>query len=215
MIVIIGCNKGGASKTTTATNVAVALAMDGKDVCLVDADPQRTAAKWHAERESGDKKPAITLIEKRDNIASTLTTLDGKFDFVIVDVAGRNSRELITGLSVAHACVAPHQCSQFDLDTLEELQEQVIKICDLNPELEGNVYLYQTMSSTNLKVKPKERAEFQSYAEEFPQFKVLDAVGYHRKAYKDAGSEGLSVLEIGNQSAAGEVRSLVQEVFYG
>lgn len=215
MIVIVGCNKGGASKTTTATNVAVALASDGKDVCLVDADPQRTAAKWHAERESGDKKPSITLIEKRDNIASTLVTLNEKFEFVIVDVAGRNSRELITGLTVAHKCIAPHQCSQFDLDTLEELQEQVIKISDLNPHLGGNVFLYQTMSSTNVAVKPKERSEFLGYAEEFPQFQVLDSIGYHRKAYKDAASEGLSVIEVGNSTAAAEVRELVKEVFYG
>lgn len=214
MIVIIGCNKGGASKTTTATNVAVALAQAGKDVCLVDADPQRTSAKWHAEREAGDKKPSITLIEKRDNIASALRSLDEKYEYVIVDVAGRNSRELITGATVAHKILAPHQCSQFDLDTLEELQEQVVKIRDLNPGLV--VQIYHAMASTNANVKAKERAEFLGYLAEFPEFSVLDAVGYSRKAYKDAASEGLSVVEVGNQAAAEEVYALVKEVFsYG
>ena len=43
MIIIVGCNKGGAGKTTTATDLAVALALLGKDVCLVDADPQANA----------------------------------------------------------------------------------------------------------------------------------------------------------------------------
>ena len=38
MITIIGCNKGGAGKSTTAVNVAIALAMRGFDVVLVDAD---------------------------------------------------------------------------------------------------------------------------------------------------------------------------------
>ena len=125
MITIIGCNKGGAAKTTTAVNVAIGLALQGNDVCLVDADAQRSASRWYAERELADMSPTLTLIEKRDNISQTLRNLDQKYDHVIVDVAGRNSRELITGGTVAHQIIAPHQCSQLDLDTIVELQQQV------------------------------------------------------------------------------------------
>ena len=181
MITIVGCNKGGASKTTTATNIASGLALGGSDVCLVDADPQRTAAKWYAEREAAGIESKLTLIEKRDNIASTLRNLNDKYEHVVVDVAGRNSRELITGASVADLIVAPHQCSQFDLDTLGELQEQVIKIRDLNPDL--RVCVYHAMASTNARVKDKERAEFLEYLAEFPEFQVLNAIGYYRKVY--------------------------------
>ncbi|MQU56048.1 AAA family ATPase, partial [Pseudomonas sp. FSL R10-1339] len=72
MIVVVGCNKGGAGKTTTCVNLAVALARRGSDVCLVDADPQRSASKWYAEREAAGLTPSLTLIEKRDNITATL-----------------------------------------------------------------------------------------------------------------------------------------------
>lgn len=211
MITIVGCNKGGASKTTTATNIASGLALGGSDVCLVDADPQRTAAKWYAEREAAGIESKLTLIEKRDNIASTLRNLNDKYEHVVVDVAGRNSRELITGASVADLIVAPHQCSQFDLDTLGELQEQVIKIRDLNPDL--RVCVYHAMASTNARVKDKERAEFLEYLAEFPEFQVLNAIGYYRKVYKDAGSLGRSVLEVGKNDAADEVRALLQEIY--
>ncbi|HHL2713077.1 TPA: hypothetical protein ACQ39K_004723 [Yersinia enterocolitica] len=66
----------------------------GEDVCLVDADVQRSASRWYAERELSGLKPTITLIEKRDNISQTLKSLENRFGQVIVDVAGRNSREL-------------------------------------------------------------------------------------------------------------------------
>ncbi|MWP62989.1 ParA family protein [Gilliamella sp. Pas-s25] len=75
MIIVVGCNKGGAGKTTTAINLTVALALKNKDVCLVDADPQRSASKWQLLRENENIQPAINLVEKRENIASVTTPL--------------------------------------------------------------------------------------------------------------------------------------------
>lgn len=211
MISIIGCNKGGAGKTTTAINIAVGLAMQGHDVVLVDADAQRSASRWYAERENAGHLPIITLIEKRDNIAQTLKSLDSKYTHVIVDVAGRNSRELITGASVANFIIAPHQCSQLDLDTLSELNEQVTRIRDLNPDLKA--YVYHSMASTNHVVKDTERREFCEYVEEFLELSLLKSVSFYRKVYKDVISEGRSVLEVDNLSAKGEVTNLIKEVY--
>ncbi|MGR5364323.1 division plane positioning ATPase MipZ [Vibrio mediterranei] len=213
MISIIGCNKGGAGKTTTAVNIAVGLAMKGADVVLVDADAQRSASRWYAERESSELTPRLTLIEKRDNIAQTLSSLDAKYDHIIVDVAGRNSRELITGASVADLIIAPHQCSQLDLDTLAELNEQVIRIRDLNPKLQA--FVYHSMASTNHVVRNTERKEFCEYVNEFEALTLLASTSFYRKVYKDVISEGKSVLETDNISAKEEVKLLIEEVFYG
>jgi chromosome partitioning protein len=43
-IVLIGGEKGGTGKTTLATNMAVILAVEGKDVLLLDTDRQGTAS---------------------------------------------------------------------------------------------------------------------------------------------------------------------------
>ena len=50
MILIIGSRKGGCGKSTVAINIAAELARLGKDVVLVDADRQATAANWVEDR---------------------------------------------------------------------------------------------------------------------------------------------------------------------
>lgn len=211
MITVIGGNKGGSGKTTTAINIAVALAKKGKEVCLINADLQRTAAKWHAERETSGIQPTITLIEKFDNITQTLRALDEKYDHLIVDVAGRNSREFITGGVVAHQIIAPLQCSQPDLDTLVELQQQIEAMRDLNPDLK--VFCIQSMATTNPVLRGNERREFLEYLDEFPTISTMETVICFRKIYRDSMSIGIGVLETDNEAAKSEIEQLINEVF--
>ncbi|MGL5110189.1 MAG: division plane positioning ATPase MipZ [Vibrio ordalii] len=211
MITVIGGNKGGSGKTTTAVNLAIGLAIRGEDVCVLNGDLQRTAAKHLAEREAAEVQPAITLIEKFDNLSQTLRALNEKYAHVIVDVAGRNSREFITSGVVADQKIAPLQCSQPDLDTLIELQQQIEGMRDLNPELK--VYCLQSMATTNPVLRGNERKEFLEYLEEFPSITTLKSVICFRKIYRDCMSNGLGVLETNNIAAKEEMEQLMKEVF--
>lgn len=210
MIVLVGCNKGGSGKTTIATNLAVGLAMRGREVVLVDADRQRSASKWHQYRVEEKHQPEILVVSKEDNISSDLAKLGDKFEFVVVDVAGRNSRELITGATVADILIAPHQASQLDLDTLNELQDQIIRITDLNPDLK--VFVYHSMANTNPVVKNSERKAFLSYASEFSALHQLKSMNYYRKVYRDVIPQGLSVLEADNAHAKTEITAFIDEI---
>ena len=61
MIITVGGTKGGSGKTTVATNLAVIAAADGRDVLLVDADDQETAADFSVLRSQDvQDKPAFT-----------------------------------------------------------------------------------------------------------------------------------------------------------
>lgn len=124
-ITVVGGNKGGSGKTTEAVNIAVGLALRGEDVCLVNGDLQRTAAKWHAEREASGKLPSITLIEKFDNLTQTLRSLAEKFTHVIVDVAGRNSREFITSGVIADQIIAPLNARNLTLTRLSSFSSRL------------------------------------------------------------------------------------------
>ena len=73
--------------------------------------------------------------------------------------------------------------------------------------------VYHSMASTNAAVKDKERSDFLAYLSEFEEFEVLESIGFSRKVYKDASSEGRSVIETSNAIAADEITSLVKEVY--
>ena len=210
MIITIGSNKGGTGKTTTATNIAVALASKNKDVCLIDADFQRSSSKWYQDRQESRIISTITLVEKYDNISNTIEELNKKFDYIIVDVAGRNSREMITGISVSDILLAPHQASQLDLDTIQELHEQITRVKDLNPNL--SCYILHTMASTNPTVKTNERKEFEDYLHDFSSLTLLDTCLYYRKIYRDVMPCGKSVIESNNILAKNEILDLIDEV---
>ena len=116
-------------------------------------------------------------------------------------------------MAVADYVISPVQCSQLDLDALVELNDQVVRVKDLNPNI--NVKLCHVMASTNSTVKDKEQQEFRDYIEEFSDLRHLNSVIYYRKIYRDVMSEGKSVIESANEQAHGEVQKIYEEVFNG
>ena len=61
MIVTVGNVKGGVGKTTLAINIAIARALAGRDVLLVDGDEQGTAAAFTDLQSPGAPKFLLTL----------------------------------------------------------------------------------------------------------------------------------------------------------
>jgi chromosome partitioning protein len=208
MIVLIGSQKGGCGKSTTAVNICAALANNGRDVVLVDADRQCTAANWALDRSSNESLPTVHCIQKYENIRDTLLDLDGRYEYVIVDAAGRDSRELRTGMTAANVLLVPFRPSQPDLDTLPNLQEIIIQAKDLNPDLQ--VFGLITMAPTNPVVHETEEAR--EYLQDYPEIHLLNTIIRDRKVYRDAMSDGLGVVEMGNQKASEEFLALMQEV---
>lgn len=149
MITLVGGTKGGPGKSTVATNIGAALAHQGKSVILVDADKQRSLAKWHARRVDAGVEPAMTLVEKRGNVHAALRDLDKLYDHVIVDVAGDDNQEMRTAMTAADLMIVVLRASQFDVETLEEFDEVISTARDFNPDLEVRSLLSQAPTNHN------------------------------------------------------------------
>ena len=208
MIILIGSQKGGCGKSTTTASICAALASQSKDVVLVDADRQATAANWAADRQQNENLPPVHCIQKYDNIRPTLIDLDKRYEYVVVDAAGRDSRELRTGMTAAHILIVPFRPSQPDLDTLPYMQEVITQAQDLNPDLQ--VFGLLTMNPTNPSVH--EEAEAREYFQEFPIIQPLATMIYDRKVYRDSMSLGMGVTEMNNPKAKAEIEKLLGEI---
>lgn len=209
MILLIGSQKGGCGKSTTAVNICAALSMKGKDTVLVDADRQSTAATWITDRREHEKLSTVHCVQKYGNIRDTLLDLNNRYKYVIVDTAGHDSRELRTGMTAAHILLIPFRPSQPDLDTLNSLNKVIEQAKDLNPDL--IVYGMLTMAPTNPVVHEVDEAR--EYLKDYPGIYLLHTIIRDRKVYRDAISLGKGVVEMDNKKAAQETQLLMEELF--
>ena len=207
MIILIGSQKGGCGKSTIAINIAVALSNLNKDVILVDADRQPTSSNFCLDREESEFKN-INNVQKYENIKDTILDLNKRYEFVIVDVSGRDSRELRTGMLGADLMIIPFKPSQPDLDTLPNIVEIIEQAKDFNSNLKAKALL--TMCPTHHMIKEKDEAK--EYLNEFPQIELMQSFVCDRKIYRDSLSDGKGVVECDNAKAKEEIDNLIGEI---
>lgn len=208
MIILIGIQKGGCGKSTTCVNIASELVRQGNDVVLVDADRQGTSSNWISDRNNAGDLNRIHNIQKFDNIREMLLDLKARYDYVVVNTAGRDSREVRTGMTAADIILVPFRPSQPDLDTLPRMNDIITEAQDINPALRAVAML--TMAPTNPIIN--ETAEARAYLRDYPQLKLLATVIRDRKIYRDGMSEGKGVVEMNNSKAKAKLQCLVKEL---
>lgn len=208
MIIVVGSEKGGTGKSTVTTNLSVEFRRRGKSVVVVDGDKQRSTARWAADREEAGHAPSVFVVEKLGSLHETLGELDKNYDIVLVDVAGKDSREMRTAMTAAHQLIVVSQPSQFDLDTVGTVSELINTARDFNPDLRARFLL--TRISTN--VWESESADARDYLGDYDNIEPLRTAIYERKAYRSVVGEGRGVVEGTNSKAKQEIRSLAEEL---
>ena len=214
-VVLFGGEKGGTGKTTLATNMAAMLAQTGKDVLLLDTDRQGTSSFWATVREDSEIEPRIACVQKfGKGLASQVLDLADRYDEIVIDAGGRDSMELRYSLGVCDRAYIPVQPYQFDIWTIQQMDELVEMAQGLNDTLQAFIVLNRV--STNPAVREDQETRDFFKGEDFQHLALVDSVLRDRIAMRKSARDGLSVFEWKqDKKAADEMNQLFKEVYGG
>ncbi|MBB4285341.1 ParA family partition ATPase [Roseospira goensis] len=116
-IITVAQQKGGAGKTTLAAQLAVTWARRKNSVAIVDIDPQRSLAAWHAWRAA--HYPDGVALHLSDvagwRLGTELDRLRHRFDIVIVDTPPHAETDARAAVRAGDMLLLPIQPSPMDL----------------------------------------------------------------------------------------------------
>ena len=148
-------------------------------------------------------------IQRTGDVSHALRDLAKRYQVVIVDAGGRDSRELRTAMLVADLLLTPIRASQADLETLPAVNDLVRLAKDFNPSLAAHAVL--SMAPTNPVIREIEDAR--QLLADFDQLPLANSIIRDRKVFRDAMLAGKGVVELDNGTARAEIQLLAQEFF--
>ena len=209
MILAVGNVKGGVGKTTFAINLSIALARAKHDVLLIDGDEQATALAFtdlRTNRREGP--PGYTAVALHGaNLRTQVRQLARKYSDIVIDVGGRDTGSLRAALTVAETVLIPVKPRSFDLWGVDQTADLVREARGLNDRLRAIVVLNEADA------QGKDNQEAAGSLREVEGVELAPLLIGRRKAFPNAASNGLSVLEWNDQKAIDEFGHLVRFLF--
>lgn len=199
-VIAVANQKGGAGKSTLATNLAVMFASDKKKVLLIDADTQQnTTLKWHADR--AQYKEMVVPIDvcglTARNLMPSTQSYKKQYDIIIIDGGARITAEAHAAVGAADFLIVPVKAVKADVDSTSVFLEVVAQNMEVRDDLIAGILINEVNERTSLA---------KSMIEELKAFEDLFGIFEQRigsyQAFRDAISSGLGVTELSERSSA-------------
>ncbi len=138
-LIVLGNEKGGSGKSTTAVHIAIALAHDGARVGVIDLDHrQRTVARYLENRAAFATRRSLALVQPEvaviadgdGDVAALTARLDdwATLDVIVVDTPGRDSALARAALARADTLITPMNDSFVDFDLIGQVDPETYKV---------------------------------------------------------------------------------------
>jgi len=213
VIVTVGNTKGGVGKTTLAVQIAIACALAGRDVWLIDGDRQGTATSAIAARAEAGRQPGVACAQYPDGptLRGQVQQQREKWQDIIIDAGGRDSTALRAALILSDVLLVPFAPRSYDVWALDDMAALI----DEAHSVRDGLRCYAVLNLADPGENSSDNAEAAAAVGEVPQFEYIPTSIRRRKAFSNAGGAGLAVSELSprDPKAIREMDALISYLF--